>query len=492
MRLKLLFLLLFFCLYRHLTAQISADKKLYDYVNTIIKDKHLKGAFFSVKLVNFETEKTIFEHNSELKMVPASIQKAITTGIGFASLGENYTFKTSVCYNGTIDADSVLNGNLYVVGGGDPSLCSKNFPEASSETVFNKITYSLKNAGISVINGKIIIDDSYFDGNHSVSETVHSSWEWEDIGSYYGTGIHGLNFCENAFTVKISCKESSETVISPEYPYAETVMPDIVSDITIIHQDSLPNVMPFSSPNANRYVISGEMPAGKETTLDCALQNPAEAFEFWLREYLKNAGITVNNNSIDSVFDNEKCLLTEIESSPYRELARFTNYVSHNLFADAIFKNISKIATGKTSFSKSSANMDNLLKSLKLNTQDIRIVDGSGLSRHNLITAGFMCEYLVAIKRHVPDFHLSLPSPGAEKSTLRYFMSSYAGKNKNRIFLKSGSMTGVLNYAGYIVNKNGEIMCVTIMINNFTCKTKDIKPKLEQLVYLMSEFNDER
>jgi D-alanyl-D-alanine carboxypeptidase/D-alanyl-D-alanine-endopeptidase (penicillin-binding protein 4) len=490
MKLKLLFLLLFCFLCSHLTAQISADKKLNDYVNTIINDKHLKGAFFSVKLVNFDTGKTIFEYNPELKMVPASIQKVITTGIGFVNLGENYTFKTSVYYDGTIVADSVLNGNLYVVGGGDPSSGSKNFPEIFPETVFNKITYGLKNAGISVINGKIIVDDSYFDGNHSTSETVHPSWELEDIGSYYGAGVHGLNFCENTFTVKISCKDASGIVVTPEYPYSETVMPDIVTDITIIHKDSLPNVTPFSSPEANRYILRGEMPAGKETGLDCALQNPAGAFEFWLKEYFNYAGITVNNNDIDSVSSNGKHLLTEIESPPYSELARFTNYVSNNLFADAVFKNISKITTGETSFSKSSANMDNLLKSLKLNTQDIRIVDGSGLSRHNLITTGFMCEYLRAIKQHVPDFHLSLPSPGTEKSTLRYFMSNYTGKNnKERIFLKSGSMTGVLNYAGYIVNKNGEIMCVAIMTNNFTCKTKDIRPKLERLVFLISEIN---
>jgi D-alanyl-D-alanine carboxypeptidase/D-alanyl-D-alanine-endopeptidase (penicillin-binding protein 4) len=489
MRLKLLFLLPFCFLCSHITAQVSADKKLNDYVNTIINEKHLKGAFFSVKLVSLETGKTIFEYNPEIKMIPASIQKVITTGIGLVSLGENYTFKTPVYYDGTITADSVVNGNLYVVGGGDPALGSKNFPDASPETVFNKIASGLKNAGISVISGKIIADDSYFDGNHSTSETVHPSWELEDIGSHYGAGVHGLNFCENAFTVKISCKESAGIVIRPEYPYSEIVMPNIISDITMIHRDSLPDVVPFSSPEANRYILRGDMPAEKETWLDCALQNPAGAFAFWLREYLNYAGIHVYYNSFDSAGYSKKYLLTEIESPPYKELARFINYTSNNLFADAVFKNISKITTGETSFAKSSTNMNSLLKTLKLNTQDIRIVDGSGLSRHNLITAGFMCEYLRAIKQHVPDFHLSLPSPGTEKSTLRYFMSSYTGKNvKERIFLKSGSMTGVLNYAGYIVDKSGNIMCVTIMTNNFTCKTKDIKPKLERLVYLISEM----
>jgi D-alanyl-D-alanine carboxypeptidase/D-alanyl-D-alanine-endopeptidase (penicillin-binding protein 4) len=164
--------------------------------------------------------------------------------------------------------------------------------------------------------------------------------------------------------------------------------------------------------------------------------------------------------------------------------------VSSNLFADAVFKNISKLKTGEASFAKSSAYMNSSLKTLKLNTQDIRIVDGSGLSRHNFMTAGFMCEYLRTIKLHVPDFHLSLPSPGTDKSTLRYFMSSYSGdESKKRIFLKSGSMSGILNYAGYVFNKKGETVCLAIMINNFTCKTKELRPRLERLIYLISEID---
>jgi D-alanyl-D-alanine carboxypeptidase/D-alanyl-D-alanine-endopeptidase (penicillin-binding protein 4) len=440
-----------------------------------------------MKLVDCETGKTIFEYNPDFKMIPASIQKVITTGAGFVELGENYTFKTSVYYDGTITADSILTGNLYVAGGGDPSLGSDDFPESTPEIIFDRIAGGLKNAGIITINGRIVTDDSYFDGNHSTSETVHPSWEWEDIGSYYGTGVHGLNFCENYFTAKVCGKESGGIVVTPEFPYTNIVMPDIVSDITIIHKDSLPGVAPFSSPDASRYVIRGEVPSGKEIRLDCALQNPAAAFEFWLRDRLSYKGITALYNNTGSVVNREKYLLMEIESPPYRELARVTNYTSNNLFADAVFKNISKLKTGEVLFSKSAENMTDFLKTLNLNTHDIRIVDGSGLSRRNLMTSEFMCNYLRAVKLHVPDFHLSLPSPGTDKSTLKYFMPTYSANSKKRIFLKSGSMTGALNYAGYVVNKNGDAMCVAIMTNNFLCKAKELRPKLEQLVYLISE-----
>jgi D-alanyl-D-alanine carboxypeptidase/D-alanyl-D-alanine-endopeptidase (penicillin-binding protein 4) len=491
MRLKLLFLLSFLGLSNSLTPQISGEKRLHDYVTSIINDNNLKGAFFSIKLLDFETEQTIFEHNSSLKMIPASIQKVITTGIGFVNLGDSYTFKTSVYYAGTVSADSVLDGNLYIVGGGDPSSGSKNFPESEPETVFNKIMYGLKNAGISKINGRIITDDSYFKGTRSTSETVHPSWEWEDIGSAYGTGVHGLNFCGNAFTINLSSKTSAEVAVALEYPYTEFIMPKIIPDIMIIHKDSLPDIAAFSSPETDKYLIRGDMPAGKELAIECALQNPAEIFRFWLTDYLIRHGIVVYNNVyiVDSTFNGNRRPVVEIESAPYHELAKFTNYVSNNLFADVIFRTISKTQTGEASFSKSAANMNNLLQRLNLNTQNVRIVDGSGLSRHNLTTAEFMCEYLRTIKLYVPDFHLFLPSPGTAKSTLRYFMSSYSNKNnKERIFLKSGSMTGTLNYAGYIINKKGETMCVAIMTNNFLCKTKDLRPKIERLIYLISEL----
>jgi D-alanyl-D-alanine carboxypeptidase/D-alanyl-D-alanine-endopeptidase (penicillin-binding protein 4) len=490
MGLKLLFLSVFFFGVNNLTSQISGEKRFHDYVNSIICDRNLKGAFFSIKLVNSATGKTIFEHNPDFKMSPASILKVITTGIGFVNLSKNYTFKTTICYDGTISiVDSVLNGNLYVIGGGDPSLGSKKFPESTPETVFNKIFYALKNSGVSKISGRIIVDDSYFDGNYFTSETVHSSWEWEDIGSYYGTGIHGLNFCENAFTVKLSCNDRDKITLSPEYPYTGLVMPEIIADIAIAHKDSLPILASFSAPETGRYIIRGEMPLGKNAMLNCALQNPADAFEFWLRNYLNLNGIITAYNSIDSIDNSKKHLMTEIKSPPYHEIAKVTNYISHNLFADAVFRNISKLTTGESSFAKSAVNMNNLLKAMNLKTQNIRIVDGSGLSRHNLISVEFMCEYLHAIRLLVPDFHLSLHSPGSDKSTLKYFMTNYADENnRKRIFLKSGSMTGMLNYAGYIVNKAGETVCVAIMINDFLCPVKELRPKIEQLVYLISEL----
>jgi D-alanyl-D-alanine carboxypeptidase/D-alanyl-D-alanine-endopeptidase (penicillin-binding protein 4) len=466
---------------------MSGEKRLSDYVHSIVRSKNLGGAFFSIKLVDYTSGKTLFEYNPQLRMIPASTQKAITTGIGLTVLGEYYTFKTRVYYDGTVGVDSILYGNLYIIGGGDPTLGSENFPISTPETVFDKIVRGLKSVGIAGVYGNVITDNSYFDSERSTSETVHPSWEREDMGSHYGAGVHGLNFCENYFTTTISNKTSAGIVIRPDYPYIRTATSEIVSDVTIIHRDSLPSLTSFSSPDACRYLIRGELPAGKEVELDCALQNPAVALEFWLSDYFAGKGIPIYNKGIDLTFEREKRLLMEIESPPYYELARFANYTSNNLVADAVFKNISKQTTGECSFSKSAECIHSILQAMNLDVQNIRIVDGSGLSRQNLMTSEFMCGFLRAIEERIPGFHFSLPSPGTDKSTLKYFMTTYPTETRKRIFLKSGSMTGVMNYAGYIVSKSGKTMCITVMANNFLCPKRTLKPVLEQLVYLISD-----
>ncbi|MDR1897857.1 MAG: D-alanyl-D-alanine carboxypeptidase/D-alanyl-D-alanine-endopeptidase [Prevotellaceae bacterium] len=482
---KVLVLLIYFITSFDVIAQVSGDNKFHDYVNSLKRDKKIKGSLLSIKLVNCATGASIFEYQPDLRMIPASIQKVVTTGMGLVSLGRDYTFKTLLYYDGEISADSVLNGNLYVVGGGDPSLGAKDFLESGTDAVFSQITEKLKNAGLTVIKGKIFVDDSYFNGEYRTGESVNASWEWEDIGSYYGSGVHGLNFFENTFTAKIVCTEASGINLRMEYPYTEVIMPEVVSDIVVIHKDSLPEIFSFSSPASDSYLIRGKIPAsGKEISLNCALQNPAVAFEFWLRNYLISNNISVYDT--DSLSGVERHLIAEIESPPLSKIAEYANYVSNNLFADAVFKNISKTINGTATFSASAETMIELLKNQKLNTQNIRIIDGSGLSRHNYVTANFMCDYLKMIKQQIPDFHNFLPSPGTNKSTLRNFMTNYS--DKNRIFLKSGSMTGVLNYAGYIVNKKGETLCVTVMVNNFLCKTKDLRPQLERLIHLMSKL----
>ncbi|MDR0559588.1 MAG: D-alanyl-D-alanine carboxypeptidase/D-alanyl-D-alanine-endopeptidase [Prevotellaceae bacterium] len=484
MKYKLLSFILLFIIPFQLFSQISAEKKLRDCVESLCNDKKLKGSLFSMKLINCETGATVFEYQPDRKLIPASIQKLLTAGIALENLGKNHVFSTTVSCDGYISADSSLYGNVYIAGGGDPTFCSEKFLKIATDTLFEQILSSFFNAGFYKINGKIIIDDSYFNGKHNVSEPVHPSWEWEDIGNYYGAGVYGLNFNENTFTVKVSCSDNSVIDMHCEYPCNEHIMSQLVTDINIVSRDSSANFSSASSFLSSNYLIYGEIPVGQTVEINCSMQNPAEVFTFWFNDYLHSRGITVKNEI--TAQSSEKYVIYEIKSPKLSSIAKSALHTSNNLFSDAIFRNLARHKTEDPSFSGAAKTLTKLLKNHKLNVDDIHIVDGSGLSRHNLLTANFMCDYLREIKRSIPDFNSYLPSPGSENSTLKYFMSNYSGKN--RIFLKSGSMTGVLNYAGYIVGKNGATMCLTVMTNNFLCKTRDLRPKLEHLISLAAEL----
>ena len=86
-----------------------------NYIESLKKDEDFKNALWSVKVVNCSTQKTIAEHNSSTNHVPASIMKLITTGVGAINFSNNYRFITTLAYNGSVDTDSVLNGNIYII-----------------------------------------------------------------------------------------------------------------------------------------------------------------------------------------------------------------------------------------------------------------------------------------------------------------------------------------------------------------------------------------
>lgn len=479
--------LLLCCPWNSVSAQPSATslQKLTAYVNELKNDPDIKNSLFSIKVVNGTNKKIVVDHQANLRLIPASVQKMVTTGAGFLVLGKEYVFNTRLAYQGRVVGDSCLLGTLYIVGGGDPTLGSTGFPNTAADSVFSFFAHALKRAGIKQIDGSIVANASYLDG-----ESVHPSWEWEDLGSYYGAGTTGLCFCENSFCVHVSTNSLVRDSVRIVHGYPFYSDQTFLNEVTPSHADSTPNLSIFSSPLSQQYLIKGQLPAsGKSIKMDGALQNPPLACATQFTNFLRLHGFVVtglpgsSHQPVDSTVLHE---ITRWLSPPYKEIAKSTNAYSNNVFADMILKNVAKVRTGKTDYTQSVNTLMDLLKVQQLAVNEVKIADGSGLSRQNLLTADFLCDYLAMISKQSPDFIQSLPVPG-EKGTFQNFMSGYSATTRRRVQLKSGSMTGVINYAGYVRNKKNETQYVTIMVNNFNCKTAVVRKKLEKLIYLLTE-----
>ena len=152
------------------------------------------AAVFAVKV----SGDTVACSGSRKMLIPASTLKTVTTGLALHSLGPDYRFETGIGYTGTI-SDGVLHGDLYILGGGDPVLGSRNRIAEPVENVFGAWLGMLSEAGIVRIDGNIIGDDRFFDRIAEID-----SWQWNDIGTYYGTGVCGLSFNENMQNINVT------------------------------------------------------------------------------------------------------------------------------------------------------------------------------------------------------------------------------------------------------------------------------------------------
>ena len=177
-------------------------------------DSQLTHAISSLYVIDAKSGGVIFDKNSQVGLAPASTQKVITSVTAFELLGKDYRYKTELSYNGNIEK-GVLNGNLFIIASGDPTLGSWRWGSTKPDSVLGKFILALKKKKISKIKGKLFIDAPKF----SV-QTTPDGWIWQDIGNYYGAGVWGINWRENQYdlVLKAGNKVGEETEIVETIP----------------------------------------------------------------------------------------------------------------------------------------------------------------------------------------------------------------------------------------------------------------------------------
>ena len=454
-----------------------------DYVEKMVDEPDVESATFAINIFNATTGQNIYSYNANKSLVPASMLKLITTAVGFEELGKNFRFKTSIGYSGTIDKRGTLQGNIYIIGGGDPILGSYRYKQTAMDSVFSIWKNSLSEAGIKKIANRVCYDASIFD-----DKPLHDSWMWGDVGNYYGCGVHGLNIHENMYFAHFDAgqrlnQKASLVDITPKHI-------DVHSQLNVSTgtENSGDCVVIYGEPYSNIRICTGTVPLGKKNfKVRGAMPNPPKSCAEMFARYL-------NQNKIDvSTFVSEGLARTQnvtylfdYYSPIYSDIATFTNQTSNNIYAESIFKYLGYTKYKVGSFETGAFVVNDYLKEHKLNTKGVRVVDGSGLSRQNMMTASFMCRFLaeVAKQPYYNDFLKTLSQIG-KSGTAKNML-----KNKNlkkEIYLKTGSMNGIKSYAGYVVDNKGDLITFCFMVNNFECSQANISKKLEQILLMIIE-----
>lgn len=474
---KVLFVLVILVLPAQLFSQI--DRAIQNYVN----DSVFENAGISICIRDINTGKILVGYNENMALSSASVMKLVTTGTSLEILHPDYRFYTRVGYAGKLN-DGILTGHIIIKGGGDPALGSEYFKDHYGDFI-KQWAKSISEAGIKQVRGRVIADASIFEYNPAAP-----GWSWADLGNYYGAGVYGLSVFDNMYRIIF---KTGEPGTSPEITRLDPEIPGLIIDNQLISEGINDRGYVFLAPYGSYAEIKGTIPVRKDSfALKASMPDPPYFVANLLHNELLHLGIeiserptTLKNNKQyikDELLDSS--VVSYLQASPpLSEIIKCTNLESVNLFAETLAWTLDHQNKGlePASLNGGLNVISEFLEARNINTSGLYMTDGSGLSRSNALSSSFISSYLVYMssKASYPDlFRMSLATPG-EGTFESYFLSP---ELKNRLRGKSGTVSRVRNYAGYLVTKSGREVAFGVLSNNFDCSSYQVSKRVEKLL----------
>lgn len=443
-------------------------------VRTPSEPAELSNSFWSLTIQDADTGNELVAIRPHHLMTPASTMKLVSTATLWSQKGGGYRIPTEICTDGKV-TNGTLEGNLYIIGHGDPSVGSRYFWNSDQDAFFKHIAEALKAQSISAIKGDVIA----LSGIEN-AQANNPRWLAYDMGNAYATGIWSLNAYDNACSIHFTNNGSSYTVEPDVVRLKLTKMYDITSSRS---RDSI-YISPFVLPDGS-YAITGAYPGNVgKLRVRAAIPNPPLFVADRLRSLMQRLGITVSGEaSTTPLLPNHPELLYKYESPATRELMRITLVYSHNLFAEGILYQVGADKAPAPGHNRTQTSIEEVYRYWKgrgLDTRELEMLDGSGLSPENKVTTSFLASMLGKVHRadKTGSYMRLLPRAGKD-GTLTGFLKNTPLEGK--AYLKSGTLRNVVCYAGY-VQLNGKTYTVALMVNNFYGKASTVRRGMERIL----------
>lgn len=439
---------LVFCLLTvALTSQgQSVKERLKTAMQNLLADATMAHATVGLTVADATTGEILFVHNGEVGMAPASTQKTITAAAALELLGKNFNYKTVVYTDGKIN-NKVLNGNLIVVGSGDPTIASWRYANKKEDAFINELYAALKKAGIEKLTGSIISIDKSWE-----SQTLPGGWTWDDMGNYYGAGASALNWKENQYDLffRPGAKVGDPASIVKTEPKLYNVK--LESEVTTAAAGTGDNSSIYLGPYSHYGIVRGTIPTGNSFKISGSVPDPSFHFVNVLHDALKSKGITITNkptvnNKIE--IKNQPVLFT-YQSPTLDSIVYWFLQKSVNFYGESFLKTISFQKKGFGETDEGIRIVRDLFDQNGVEKSSFKIIDGSGLSPQNRVTTTGLVRVLQWAKNKT------------------WYDAYYAGfPTYNGMKLKSGTIGGSKAFAGYHTSKSGQSFICAMIVNNF-------------------------
>jgi D-alanyl-D-alanine carboxypeptidase/D-alanyl-D-alanine-endopeptidase (penicillin-binding protein 4) len=487
----------------------SAHERFAARVESLLETGSVAKSDWGVLISDGESGETLFEQNADKYFVPASNMKLFTTAYALSVLGPDYRFRTTLETRGVIAPDGTLSADLVLVGRGDPNLSNRKHPfslkeefEGPPERVLAELAEAVVTAGVKSISGDIIGDDSFFP-----RERYPSGWEIADMVWEYGAAVSAIVVNDNTVTVTLTPRTEAGTpvVMSFDLPTndfrventVQTSAANVKADLTLKRE-----------PGAGMVYVTGTLPANSPPRkLLLAVEQPALHAATLLQRLLEQRGVTVNGQArarhresccgdASSDSQTKPAVIAEHLSQPLSETLKLVNKLSQNLHTEVLLRTAAVESCRKAPASKTAPDCSSLpldffpqapldfYKAAGITEGDVVQTDGSGLSRHDLITpraAVTLLRYAIKQPWFAP-FYDSLPVAGIDGTLEDRLKNTLAA---GHVHAKSGSVEHVRARSGYAETPSGRKLIFSFLANNQGGKSREAMDALDSLTLAM-------
>jgi D-alanyl-D-alanine carboxypeptidase/D-alanyl-D-alanine-endopeptidase (penicillin-binding protein 4) len=451
-------------------------------------NRHLWG----VALLDSEG-RTLYARNADRLFIPASNTKLAVTAAATALLPPDMTVRTSLYGTGPVGG-GVLQGHLVLYGRGDPSMSRRCYDADTTRAgvcvadpfePLRQLARGVKQAGIGTIAGDVVGDGSWFE-----PLLLHPSWEHYDLAWWYAAPVSGLGFTDNSIEVL-------PLPTTPGAPAALSLWPDLGDLVLENRTRTVPEggrrtLDLAREPGSARLIITGDVPMGARPRPESvAVTDPALYTAMALRRVLAEEGVAVlgsTRSTTDSMlFQAARLLppLAEVESRPLREWIFPILNTSQNWFAEMLLKQLGRQFGGAGSWDAGREVVRRfLIDSVRVDSTQISLSDGSGLSSVNLISPQSFGLLLSWIRRHpnFAAFAAGLPRSGQPGSLRQRFVGTPL---EGRVLAKTGSISTVNTLSGYIEQSGGPPLVFSIQANHHILGGRLMNAAIDSVLVVM-------
>lgn len=429
----------------------------------------------SMSVVDLNTGEQLYQRNADRALIPASNMKIFSEAAALMALGPDYRFQRQLSTDATALENGTLNGSVFLSLPGDPSFTS---------TELNELLSTLSKWGIKHITGNIVLVNK----NASI-DPYPPGRDPRDITHSYGAPITPIIIDENRISFIVNPGQRPGDPASIEVNTPADVIP-VSNTVTTSAKPNL-SAIAYKLDNDNHLVTSGAI--GSETWAfekKLAILNPLLYAQNLVKHALKTQGITLGGNVVQGGQPVSVVVLASQTSKPLNQLMAETLKPSDNVFADSLFLHTASILNGSPInwLQANTIAKQFLEQQTGINLSQAILVDGSGLSKQDRVSAKQTVDLLSYIYTHFPityEFIAALPIAGQDGTLQRRFNTS---SQQGFVRAKTGTMTGILSLSGYLSAANGHTLAFAIYINRNPKTPPNVAGKYHWLIDQLCNF----